>query len=238
MPRLNGSVALVTGASHGIGRAAAIALAREGADLALAARNESELEKTAERIRALQRKALVCATDISQPEQVNLLASSALKEFGRIDILVNNAGGWAGRGAFSETDIGEMIEMVNTDVTGTMLVTRALLPEMLRQRRGTIIGIAAVDALPGREELVAYASVKSALSAFHRALRKEVRSSAIRVGTLFLGAVASEVDGPAPSSEPPALSLTLSAVAEAVLFIACAPVQCIVEEVVMTPLSS
>jgi NADP-dependent 3-hydroxy acid dehydrogenase YdfG len=235
--RLDGQVAVVTGAGRGIGRAAATALSGAGADLVLAARSIEGLEETARMVRAVGRSGLVVPTDVTRREDVGRLASAALAEFGRVDVLVNVAGGWAGRAPFVEMDVEAIAEMADVDVKGTFYVTHALLPTMIRQGRGTIVGIGAVEVVPGREEVVAYAAVKSALVTFHRGLREEVRPHGIRVGIVYPGLTANDLDY---SPEPAALPnedgrhrLALKDVAEAILYVAAAPPYASVEDVAL-----
>lgn len=237
---LEGQVAVVTGASAGIGRATATALARAGSDVVLAARNPAGLEETARIVRDAGRRALVAPTDVTSIEQVASLARAALAEFGRVDVLVNVAGGWAGRAPFVEMDIAKIAEMADVDVKGTMYLTHALLPRMIQQRRGTIVGIAAVEIVPGREEVIAYAAIKSALAAFHRGLRREVQPLGIRVGVVYPGWVANDLEyAPDPASLPTPEGrprLAVKDIAEAVLYMVSAPGYCVVEDLVLTPM--
>jgi NADP-dependent 3-hydroxy acid dehydrogenase YdfG len=238
--RLNGQVAVVTGAGKGIGRAASIALSRAGADVVLAARSVDALEEAAEQVRNAGRRALVVPTDVTRREDALRLAESALGEFGKVDILVNVAGGWAGRAPFAEMDVEEIARMADVDVKGTFFVTHAILPAMLERRRGTIVGIGAVEVVPGREEVIAYAAVKSALVAFHRGLRKEMRPHGVRVGIVYPGLTANDLEySPDPASLPNEEGrprLAVSDIAEAILYIAAAPPYASVEDIVLTAL--
>ncbi len=235
--RLDGQVAVVTGAGRGIGRAAATALARAGADVVLAARSVEGLRETAEVVQAAFRRALVVPTDVADHAAVLRMADAALAEYGRVDVLVNVAGGWAGRAPFVEMDVEEIARMADVDVKGTFYVTHALLPTMIRQGRGTIVGIGAVEVTPGRDEVVAYAAVKSALVAFHRGLREEVRPFGIRVGIVYPGLTANDLDySPPPEALPNEEGrhrLALSDVAEAILYIASAPPYASVEDIAL-----
>lgn len=237
---LEGQVAVVTGAGRGIGRAAATALSRAGADVVLAARSVEALQETAEIVRAEGRRALVVPTDVTDRAAVLRMADAALNELGRIDVLVNVAGGWAGRAPFAEMDVEEIARMADVDVKGTFFVTHALLPAMIRQGRGTIVGIGAVEVVPGREEVVAYAAVKAALVAFHRGLREEVRRHGIRVGIVYPGLTANDLEYSPPVDALPNESgrqrLALRDVAEAILYIASAPPYASVEDIALAAL--
>lgn len=237
--RLDGKVAVVTGAGRGIGRSAAIALSQAGADIVLAARSVEGMRETAEIVRAAGRRALVIPTDVTRREDVARLAETALRELGRVDVLANVAGGWAGRAPFVEMDIDKIAEMVDVDVKGTYYVTHAFLPSMIERRSGTIVGIGAVEVVPGREEVIAYAGVKSALVAFHRGLREEVRRHRIRVGIVYPGLTANDLEySPEPATLPNEEGrprLALRDIAEAILYIASAPGYASVEDIVLTP---
>jgi NADP-dependent 3-hydroxy acid dehydrogenase YdfG len=238
--RLDSQIAVVTGAGRGIGRATATALSRAGADVVLAARTVEGLRETAEIVRAAGRRALVVPTDVTDRAAVLRMADAALGEFGRVDILVNVAGGWAGRAPFAEMDVEEIGKMADVDVKGTFFVTHALLPAMLRQRRGTIVGIGAVEVVPGREEVVAYAAVKSALVSFHRGLREEVRRHGVRVGIVYPGLTANDLEYSPPlealPNEEGRQRLALRDIAEAVLYIASAPPYATVEDIALAAL--
>jgi len=238
--RLDGQVAVVTGAGRGIGRAAAMALSSAGADVVLAARSAEGLRETAEIVRAAGRRALVVPTDVTDRSAVLRMADAALTELGRVDVLVNVAGGWAGRAPFVEMDVEEIARMADVDVKGTFFVTHALLPTMIRQGRGTIVGIGAVEVVPGREEVVAYAAVKSALVAFHRGLREEVRRHGVRVGIVYPGLTANDLEYSPPLEALPNENgrprLALRDVAEAILYIASAPPYAAVEDISLAAL--
>ncbi len=167
----------------------------------LAATNEDALRETARLVRDAGRRALVCPTDVTRLDQVARLAGATDREYGCADILLSTAGGWAGRAPFVEMNIAAIGEMADVDVKGTMYVTHAFLPAMIRRRRGTIIGLAATAVVPGRAKVVAYAAVKSAMATFLRGLREEVRPIGIRVATIYPGHFAQDLDySPDPSS--------------------------------------
>jgi NAD(P)-dependent dehydrogenase (short-subunit alcohol dehydrogenase family) len=169
---LDGRVAVVTGAGRGLGQAAAMALAEAGADVALLARSAEELEVTADEVRRHRRRALTLPTDVADEAAVEEAASLVLERFGRVDILVNNAG-IATVAPLLEVTLSELRRVLDVNVVGAFLCTRAFGAHMVAQRKGTVINIASVSGLGGEPELTAYSASKGALIAFTRALAIE-----------------------------------------------------------------
>ncbi|PYS67030.1 MAG: short chain dehydrogenase, partial [Acidobacteria bacterium] len=185
---LNGACALVTGASRGIGRAIALTLGEAGADVALTARNESELKELAGRIQGMGRRAPVFPADLLRPGDVRALAEAVEGEFSRVDILINNAGAVILRPTveLSEKEFEEMIEL---NLTSVFRLTRLLLPGMLQRRCGHIVMIASTAALRGFAGGAAYAAAKFGLNGFAQSLFYETRSSNVRVTTIYPSSV-------------------------------------------------
>jgi len=185
---LSGKVALITGAGRGIGKYIALLFAREGADVILAARTKSDLERVADEINKFGRKSLVVPTDISDANQVDNLVKQSLDMFGRIDVLVNNAG----LGIFSkvaESNIEDFDKMVAVNLRGLYLCTRAVLPSMIEKKSGVIVNI---SSLAGKNAIVGgacYCATKWAVIGFSRSLMLEVREHNIRVITICPGSV-------------------------------------------------
>src|SRR5262245_31361383 len=145
---LSGRRALVTGASRGIGRSIALALAAAGADVAVSARGQAELEQIAAQICALGRQAIAIPCDVTSPDEVARLAESALASFGGIDILVNNAGAAASHKFLGHPD--ELWHhMLAVNLTSVYYVTKALAPQMVSRGTGRIIMIASVASKTG-----------------------------------------------------------------------------------------
>ena len=115
-----------------------------------------------------------------------------MDEFGRVDTLISGASGWAGRASFSEMDMGKVTVMVVVDAQGMLPVTTVPFPQMLQQRGGTVLDIASIQAIPGREEIAAYAPLKNAPSSSNRCPRAEVHSSRFRVARICPGRVATD----------------------------------------------
>jgi len=201
---LAGKNALVTGAGRGIGRAIAIALAREGASVVVTARTRAQISAVASEIRAIGGKAFELQADMRDPAQIARLAESALRESGPVDILVNNAG----LGHFTRVEHLEQAhfdEMWEVNVRGVFLLTKALLPSMIGKASGDIVNIAS---LAGRNSFVGgagYSATKWALIGFARSLMLEVRERNIRVSTLCPGSVDTEFAGPGHTSPRPGL---------------------------------
>ena len=191
--KLEGKVAIVTGASRGIGKAIALALAREGAEVVVAARTEEEtgplpgtIHKTADEIRALGRRALAIKTDVTKEEQVAEMVRRALEEFGHIDILVNNAGITI-PGTVIDIPIKRWDLIIAVNLRGTFLCTKAVLPIMVEKRSGSIINLSSI--LASREIVgsVAYGVTKAAIERFTYGLAEEVKEYNIAVNALCPG---------------------------------------------------
>ncbi|MFI5250989.1 MAG: SDR family oxidoreductase [Bacteroidota bacterium] len=185
---LNGKASIVTGAGRGIGRAIALILAKNGSDVVLSSRTQSELDTVAAQIRSIGRKAITVQSDVSRPEDVHRIVDAAIVNFGKIDILVNNAG----IGTFSsvaDMKIEDFDRMFAVNVRGIFLCTKTVLPTMIKQNRGNIINI---SSLAGRNSFkggAGYSATKWALIGFSRSLMLEVRQHNIRVITLCPGSV-------------------------------------------------
>jgi NADP-dependent 3-hydroxy acid dehydrogenase YdfG len=185
---LSGAVAVVTGASSGIGRATALALAKEGTRVALAARNRSELEATAAEISARGGEALVVPTDVCDRAQVERLVEAAVERWGKVDVLVANAGAYVRKPAL-ELGVEEIERSLAVNFYGALYPVLALLPRMIERGRGQIV---LVDSIDGRKALpgdAPYAVAKFALSGLGQALRQELRPHGIGVTIVYPGRV-------------------------------------------------
>jgi NAD(P)-dependent dehydrogenase (short-subunit alcohol dehydrogenase family) len=161
--KLAGKVALVTGASRGIGKGIALAFAREGASLILAARSAEQLEAVAREATKLSRRpALAFASDITDEEQVTDLFERAKKEFGRLDLLVNNAGAFDG-GPLDQLSVEAWDRVISTNLRGPFLCTRAALQIMKPQKTGRIINIGSIASQRVRPNSGPYAASKHGL---------------------------------------------------------------------------
>lgn len=188
MGPLKGKIAIVTGASRGIGRAIARRLAQADGDVVLLARSAGELNELAMEIKTAGREALAITTDLRDPAQIERAVTKALTYFGRLDILVNNAGLWH-YGPVQDFGLAEWDEMFEVNVRGTFLTTKYVLPSMLARGSGHIVNIVSVSGLVGEAEAAGYNATKWAVRGFSQSLVKEVRDKGIRVTVINPGGV-------------------------------------------------
>ncbi|MBT9332909.1 3-oxoacyl-[acyl-carrier-protein] reductase [Paracidobacterium acidisoli] len=186
MASLEGRTALVTGASQGIGRACAIALARAGAKVALAARNEAKLSEVAAEIAAAGGTAQAFALDLASEESIKAAAKAAVAHFGSVEILVNNAG------ITKDTLLLRMKRadwdaVITTNLTGTFLLTQALISSMMKARWGRIINISSVVGETGQAGQANYAASKAGLIGFTKSVARELASRGITANAVAPG---------------------------------------------------
>jgi 3-oxoacyl-[acyl-carrier protein] reductase len=186
MSGLDGRIALVTGASQGIGRACALALAEAGATVALAARNEAKLAEVAAEIEAGGGKAAAFALDVASEESIKAGAKAILERFGKVEVLVNNAG-ITRDGLVLRMKRADWDDVLATNLTGAFLLTQALLSAMLRNRWGRIINISSVVGRTGQAGQMNYAATKAGLIGMTRSLAREVASRGVTVNAVAPG---------------------------------------------------
>ena len=186
MAGLQGRIALVTGASQGIGRACALELARAGATVALAARNEARLAAVAAEIAAAGGQATPFALDVSSEESIKAGAKAVLERFSKVEILVNNAG-ITRDGLTMAMKRADWDDVLGTNLTGAFLLTQAVLRPMLKNRWGRIVNISSVVGRMGQAGQVNYAASKAGLIGMTRALAREVASRGITVNAVAPG---------------------------------------------------
>ena len=187
--RLDGQVAIITGAGRGIGRAIALAYAKEGARLALAARSADELEDTAREVRALGAPAYVIPTDVSDREQVDRMVAHAIDRYSTIDILVNNAGIVGPVGALQDNDPDHWLQAIQVNVIGTFLCCRAALPVMVKQDRGRIINLSGSGGMEASAHISAYCARKAAVVRLTEGLALELAQTNVRVNVMGPGGI-------------------------------------------------
>lgn len=192
MESIKGKVALVTGAGKGIGRAIAIALANEGAHVALLARTESDLITLSREIEEKGVKSAIVVADISNIESVNSAVMKIEQSLGNIDILINNAG-IAKFGKFLDLDPAEWEDQVRVNLFGTYYVTRAVIPQMIERKTGDIINISSTAGLKGAATTSAYSASKFAVLGLTDSLMQEMRKHNIRVTALTPSTVVTDL---------------------------------------------
>jgi NAD(P)-dependent dehydrogenase (short-subunit alcohol dehydrogenase family) len=183
---LDGRVAIVTGGGRGLGRAMALALATAGADVVVAARTVPEIEETCMKILKLGKRSIAIPTDVLSSESVQNMAQRTVSEFARIDILVNNSG-IAIHKPLTDTTEEEWNKVIGTNLTGMFLCTRAIGPQMIKQRSGKIINMASNVGVIGRKNFVSYCVSKAGVIQFTRALAVEWARYNINVNAIGPG---------------------------------------------------
>ena len=231
---LKDKIAIITGASRGIGRATALAFAQASAKVVLASRTQHDLEAVANLIRTDGGEALVVPTDVTQAAAVEILVNRTLEAYGQIDILVNNAG----IGVFetvAESDTEVWTQVVASNLKSTYLCSKYALPPMLARGSGQIINVLSIAAKVAFKASSAYCAAKAGALAFTKVLAEEVRSENIRVTAVSPGSVGTsfwdEIEG------HPDLNLMLKPehVAETILFVATQPAGMVIDEIAVTP---
>ena len=193
--KLSGKTALITGASKGLGKAMALALAAEGARLALVSRNMEQLREVASAVRALGAEVEIFQADVTDETQVAQLEKNVMARFGGLQILINNAGVNI-RKPVTEFSLAEWRTVLDTNLTGVFLMCRAFVPRLKGQGYGRIINLTSIMshvALPGRS---AYAASKTGLLGFTKALALELAADQITVNGISPGPFATEMNTP------------------------------------------
>jgi NADP-dependent 3-hydroxy acid dehydrogenase YdfG len=208
--RLDGTVALVTGASSGIGEATSLALAADGATVALLARRRDRLEKLTARIESAGGAALAVEADVSDRALASAAVETVTAELGRLDILVNNAGLML-IGPAAESDPADWDRMLSVNVQGLLYVTRAALPHLIAAAadspRGVadVVNISSTAGRVARPGTAVYALTKFGVGAFSESVRQEVLGKRVRVGLVEPGTVQTEITDNLPAADREAI---------------------------------
>jgi len=196
MNRLEGKVAVVTGGNAGIGEAIAKRFADEGASVVVTGRRQQELDRVASVIRLNKGKVLAVAGSVMDEVHVQDVVRRALDSFGKIDVLVNNAGiGEFGK-RLHETDDTVWAKVLDVNLSGVFRMTRAVIPQMQKQGRGSIINISSIASLVGLSGLAAYTASKGGLDALTRALAVEYAKEGIRCNVVNPGLIDTPMAAP------------------------------------------
>jgi 3-oxoacyl-[acyl-carrier protein] reductase len=191
--RLEGKVALVTGASRGIGREIALELAREGASVAVNyAGSEAKALEVVEEIKGMGRDAFAIQADVSNSESVNDMAKTTIEHFGKIDILVNNAG-ITKDNLLMRMKESEWDDVININLKGVFLCTKAVTRQMMKQRSGRIINISSIVGVSGNPGQANYVAAKSGVIGLTKTSAKELSSRGITVNAVAPGFITTDM---------------------------------------------
>jgi len=189
---LNNKKAIVTGGSRGLGKATAIAFAKEGIDVAITGRNEQKLQETVAEIKALGVNATYELFDVGNYEAVKVGIKNIVDTLGSVDILVNNAG-IAAFGTLNDMEVETWEDIIQTNVMGMYYVTKEVLPYLIEKNEGDIFNVASTAGLNGNATTSAYSASKFAVIGLSQSLMKEVRKNNIRVVTLTPSTIATDM---------------------------------------------
>jgi Short-chain alcohol dehydrogenase of unknown specificity len=235
---LSGQVIVVAGASSGMGRSTALALAQAGASLVIAGRNSAALNELQAEIAQLGGQAIAVPTDATDRAAVERLIESALKSYGRIDVLINSVGANIKRRALDELTDESWNGMLATNLTAAFNLTQAVVPTLRSQGRGLIIHISSVAAKKADRSGVAYQATKAGVAALAHATSEEERANGIRVSVIYPGMTDTPLVLQRPVPTPPevlAKALQPEDIADACLFIIGLPARVHVPELVLSP---
>ena len=194
---LTGRTALITGASRGIGRAAALLLARQGARVVLAARNEELLDEVAGAVRAGRGEAHPIALDLSHHESIPAAVRGLPSEFAAVDILVNNAGITADN-LLARMTLEQWQRVLDVNLTGAFVLTKALVRGMMRRRHGRVVSVSSVAGVVGNAGQANYAASKAGLIGFSKSLARELLSRGITVNVVAPGFIETDMTAALP----------------------------------------
>lgn len=192
MENLKGKNALITGGGRGLGKATALAFAKEGINVAITGRNEQLLKETVSELTALGVQATYAVFDVADFNNVTAAITELNADFGTFDILVNNAG-IAAFGSVLDMDPNTWKDIVETNLLGTYYVTKAILPQLIEKNEGDIINVSSTAGLNGAATTSAYSASKFGVIGFSDSLMREVRKNNIRVCTLMPSTIASDM---------------------------------------------
>ena len=229
---LKGKIGIVTGAGSGIGRAIALAFIAEGAKVAVAGRNQEKLNRVARELKNLGGKGLALVADVSKEKDVESMVQKTLARFGKIDILVNNAGQIL-REKITDTDPSNWDNIINVNLRGTFLCSKAVLPFMIRQQNGRIINISSTAGKYGAPSRTAYCASKFAVSGLNESLAQEVAANGITISSICPGRVATDMSLSVRPGAETSEWLTPEDIAEVAVFLSTRPSRVLIPEIVI-----
>lgn len=192
MENLKNKKAIITGGGRGLGKATAIAFAKEGIDIAITGRSEAVLKDAVAELETYGVKAIYSVFDVGNYKEVRTNIKSIIESLGTVDILVNNAG-IAAIGSFNDMEVSQWTQIIQTNVMGMYHVTKEVLPYLLDKNEGDIINVSSTAGLNGNANISAYSASKFAVIGMSESLMKEVRKNNIRVNTLTPSTIESEM---------------------------------------------
>ncbi len=219
---VHGKTVLITGGSRGIGRAIALEFAKAGADIAITSRTKSALLSVAKEIEAIRGKALIVPGDVSNPKDVEHVVGKMLDEWGTIDVLINNAAIHDPKSVI-DTTLDDWNTTLTTNLTSSFLYCRAVLPGMIKRKKGKIINISSGAGSRGFPGNAAYSASKGGLNAFSQALAGEVREYGITVNVVSPGHIHTDLHGMNSGNNPLIVEedfMTIADVTTTALFLA------------------
>ena len=231
--RLENQVAIITGGGRGIGRAIALTFAKEGANIAVVARTETEIESVAKEAANLGARALAIKTDVSDEDQVEAMVQKVMDEFGKIDVLINNAG-VAKHAYIHEIDTAVWDLTMNVNLRGIMLCTRAVFRNMIKQESGYIINISSGAGKQGSAKYATYSTSKFGVIGFTQSIAADGRQYGIKASVICPGPVATRMRSGNHPGEDPTKLLQSQDIADLALFLATQPKRAYIGEVVIS----
>ncbi|MDW7692685.1 3-ketoacyl-ACP reductase [Flammeovirgaceae bacterium SG7u.111] len=192
MSSLKNKKAIITGGSRGLGKATALAFAKEGIDVAITGRNEKALKETVAELEAFGVQAIYSVFDVGNYDEVKSSIKQMVDSLGTVDILVNNAG-IAAIGSFNDMEVSQWAEIIQTNVMGMYYVTKEVLPYLIAKNEGDIFNVSSTAGLNGNPNVSAYSASKFAVIGMSESLMKEVRKNNIRVITLTPSTIESDM---------------------------------------------
>lgn len=235
--KLENKIVIVTGASSGLGKAASIAFAKEGAHVVMASRRPAKLDEASEAVKSFGGSVLVVPTDVSKADQVERLVNQTLDTFGRVDAVINNAALDYSL-PVTELTIEQWNEVIGVNLSGVFYMSKAVFPAMIKQKSGYIINISSVAGKKGWPNATAYCAAKFALTGFTQALNGEGKPHNIRCSVIYPGGMDTDWHSKFNNKADPAKRrLEPAVVADFLVHMLTQDPRFVVNEAVVTPIN-